>query len=274
MGFMDPGNIVWFEIATGDAESVQKFYSELLEWTYEVDEDSSVDGRRYIRIIAPNAPFPMGAIREAAGQPTTMNMSIVSADVPDDTQRLEKLGATVQIPPTQVADVTWFAVLTDPKGNAFSLFSQSKSERFAERMEQGGKAMSEAAYAPKPGAMGWFEIGTTDAAATQDFYRRGFGWKFEFDDSAGGKPYYSIVTTTEWPSGGMYDHGKDGVDYLMPSFLAADVAAVTSRGEKLGATVEVAPESNPDGLVFARLLDPDGNRFGLFSLPDSTKSGQ
>ncbi|MFI6865536.1 VOC family protein [Nocardia sp. NPDC050406] len=270
---MDPGNVVWFEIATSDAEPVQKFYSELLDWTYEIDPDSSINGIRYIRIIAPKAPFPMGAIREAPDQPTTMNMSIISEDVPTDTERLAKLGATVQIPPTQVADVTWFAVLTDPRGNAFSLFSQSKSERFAERMEQGGKAMSEAAYAPTPGAMGWFEIGTTDAVTTQDFYRQAFGWKFELDDSAGGKPYYNIFTTNEWPSGGMYDHGTGGTDYLMPSFLAADVPAVTTQGERLGATIEVAPEPNPDGLVFARLLDPDGNRFGLFSLPDSMNAG-
>lgn len=272
MGFMSPGQVVWFEIGTDAADPAEKFYTELLGWTYELDPDSSVDGRRYIRIIAPGAPFPMGAIQEAPGSPTRMNLSILSADVATDVEKLTKLGATVQVPATQVADVTWFAVLADPHGNVFSLFSRSESERFEERMNQGEKAIQEAKYQPTPGSMGWFELGTTDAKATQDFYTQAFGWKFTFDESAGGKPYYNIFTGNDWPSGGMYDHGPDGVDYLMPSFLVDDVPAATRKAETLGGKVEVAPESNPDGLAFSRIHDPRGLRFGLWSLPNAMKN--
>lgn len=267
MNALTPGQVVWFEISTRDAEPAQKFYSRLFGWTYELDPDSSIDGRRYIRIIAPDAPFPMGAIFETPAAAERINVSILSIDVAADVARLAKLGATVVIPATQVGDVTWFAVLADPQGNAFSLFSRSTSERFEERMEVGEDYMVQAAAKPARGSMAWFEVGTTDYKATQSFYARAFGWRFEFDDTAGGKQYYNIFTGNEWPSGGMYDLGPNGVDYLVPSFLVGDVPEVSELAENLGAVVEFGPDMNPDGLVYARIVDSTGNRFEVFSNP-------
>jgi uncharacterized protein len=124
--------------------------------------------------------------------------------------------------------------------------------------------MAEVATKPVPGSYAWFEIGTDDAKASEYFYTQAFGWRFVFDDTAGGKQYANIWTTNEWPSGGMYDQG---VDYLMPDFLVTDAPAVTAKAAALGARVEFGPDTNPDGLVSSRLIDPRGNRFGLFSAP-------
>ena len=44
MGLLDPGNVVWFEISTGDGQAVQDFYGELLGWGFAVEPDSSVGG--------------------------------------------------------------------------------------------------------------------------------------------------------------------------------------------------------------------------------------
>ena len=67
MSFMSPGKVVWFEIGTANPDAVTDFYGRLLGWSFEVDEHSSVDGRTYTRILAPGAPWPMGAIAQAAG---------------------------------------------------------------------------------------------------------------------------------------------------------------------------------------------------------------
>lgn len=267
MSFMSPGQVVWFEIDTSDAAGTQDFYGQLLGWRFEVDPDSSVDGRTYTRILAPGAPWPMGALYEDGSGAVESSISIFSADVDADVARLEKLGATVVVPATRVADVTWFARLRDPRGNLFSLFARTENERLEERAEATEEHLQQAAYVPTPGSFAWFEIGTGDAAATQAFYRDAFGWRFERDESAGGKPYYNIYAGNQWPSGGMYDHGSEGADYAMPSILVADVVATTARARELGGAVEHGPDSNPDGLVFSRLIDPQGNRFGLFSMP-------
>ncbi|MEW2576431.1 VOC family protein [Streptomyces syringium] len=269
MSFMTPGSVVWFEIGTAEPEAVQDFYGSLLGWTFEVDPDSSVDGRTYTRITAPGASWPMGAIQQGETGCEAINLSVYSADVAADVERLEGLGATVVVPATTVGDVTVFARLKDPRDNLFSLFSRTDSPTLQERAEATEEHMEQSAYAPQPGSFAWFEIGTTDAETTQRFYTQAFGWRFEKDDSAGGKPYYNVFTGNEWPSGGLYDHSADpaGADYAMPSILSTDVPTATDQASVLGATVEHGPDTNPDGLVFARLKDPRGNRFGLFSMP-------
>ncbi|MEU5002419.1 VOC family protein [Streptomyces sp. NPDC021622] len=269
MSFMDPGNVVWFEISTADGQAAKDFYGPLLGWSFAVDPDSSVGGVTYTRIMAPGMPYPMGAVYENSRSPEeTINASIVSSDVAADQDRLEKLGATVVVPATQVSDVTAFGRMADLRGNVFSLFQNDQTpERLKDFAEQGQAQMQEMAAKPVPGSFAWFEIGTTDAESTEDFYRRAFGWRIEQDKSAGGKPYSNIFTGNPWPSGGLYDHGADGVDYLMPAFLVLDVPATAERAQQLGATVEFGPDANPDGLVYARIIDPRGNRFGLFSAP-------
>ncbi|MEU7279859.1 VOC family protein [Streptomyces sp. NPDC045431] len=273
MSFMSPGQVVWFEIGTAGPETVTGFYGPLLGWSFEVDPDSSVDGRTYTRILAPGAPWPMGAIQQGDTDDEVVNLSILSADVHADVDRLTALGATVVVPATQVADVTVFARLADPRGNLFSLFSRSTSQRFEERIAGTEEYMEQAAFTPKPGSMGWFEIGTTDLKATTDFYTAAFGWRIEKDDTAGGKPYFNIFGPgAPWPSGGLWDHSGNntegaGTDYVMPCFLATDVAATTEAARQRGARVELGPDSNPDGTVYARLTDPHGRHFGLFSPP-------
>lgn len=272
MGVMDPGNVVWFEISTADGQAVKDFYGSLLGWSFAVDPDSSVNGVTYTRIMAPGMPFPMGAIYDNARSPEeTMNLSIVSADVAADQDRLEKLGATVVVPATQVGDVTTFARLADPQGNVFSLFQNNQiPERLKEFAGNTSNQMQESMGEPVPGSYAWFEVGTTNPETTEDFYTKAFGWQFAFDDTAGGKQYYNVFTGNQWPSGGMYDLGTDGVDYLMPDFLVTDVPAATARAVELGATVEFGPDANPDGLVYSRIIAPRGNRFGLFSMPTRT----
>ncbi|MEU7648082.1 VOC family protein [Streptomyces huasconensis] len=273
MSFMSPGQVVWFEISTTDPETVTGFYGPLLGWSFEVDPDSSVDGRTYTRILAPGAPWPMGAIQQGDTDDEVVNLSILSTDVHTDVDRLTALGATVVVPATRVADVTVFARLTDPHGNLFSLFSRSTSQRFEERIAGTQEYIQQAAFTPKPGSMGWFEIGTTDPKTTTDFYTAAFGWRFEKDESAGGKPYFNIFSPgAQWPSGGLWDHSGNstegaGADYVMPCFLATDVAATTETARQRGARVELGPDSNPDGTGYARLTDPHGRRFGLFSPP-------
>ncbi len=269
MGFMEPGNVVWFEISTADGQAVQVFYGPLLGCSFAVDPDSSVGGMTYTRIMAPGMPFPMGAIYEGPGG-EVVNVAIVSADVAACQAKLERLGAQVVVPATAVGDVTTFARLADPRGNVFTLFQNNRApQRLAEFAEQAQDQMGEMAATPVPGSYAWFEIGTGDAAATESFYGQAFGWRFEFDDTAGDKPYSSIFTGNPWPSGGLHEQG---IDYVMPAFLVEDVPAVAAKALELGGTVEYGPDSDPDGRVYTRLLDPRDNRFGVFSMATQAAS--
>ncbi|KAA6223361.1 VOC family protein [Streptomyces albofaciens JCM 4342] len=271
MSFMSPGQVVWFEIGTTTPEAVTDFYGPLLGWTFEVDPDSSVDGRTYTRILAPGAPWPMGAIQQGDTGDEAINLSILSTDVHADVDALTDLGATVVVPATPVGDVTVFARLQDPRGNLFSLFSQSTSQRFEERIAGTEEYLQQAAFTPKPGSMAGFEIGTTDVKATTDFYTQGFGWRFEKAGADGDVPSLAVFgPDAASPSGLLRDHsGGNGstADYAMPIFLVTDVAATAAAAQEAGARVEQQPRSAPAGPARARIRDPRGNRFGLLSQP-------
>lgn len=273
MSFIKPGQVVWFEIGTSDLETTKDFYGHVFGWSYETDPDSSVGGRTYTRIMAPAAPWPMGAIYTDATGTDRINVSIFSTDVAADTERLVGLGATVVVPPTQVGDVTWFARLSDPQGNVFALFSRTESEELAERAEATEQQMDQTAYTPQPGQVAWFEIGTSDPQATIAFYVRAFHWRIERDETAGNAPYYNVFTGNEWPAGGMFDHSEagtgTGADYFTPCVLSADVAVTVAEAAPAGGAIAVAPTGNPDGLVFAKITDPAKNLVGLFSMPTS-----
>ncbi|MBP2402682.1 VOC family protein [Streptomyces syringium] len=275
MSFMSPGQVVWFEIGTTDPRAVTDFYGSLLGWTFEADADSSIDGRTYTRILAPGAPWPMGAIQQGDTGDEAINLSLLSADVHADVDTLTGLGATTVVPATPVGDVTVFARLKDPRGNLFSLFSRTTSERFEERIAGTEEYMQQAAFTPKPGSMAGFEIGTTDVRATTDFYTRGFGWRFEQGDTIGDVPSLAVFGPgAEYPSGLLWDHSGENdsaadyaADYVMPTFLVADVAATAAAVREDGARVEQQPRSAPAGPARARIRDPRGNRFGLLSQP-------
>ncbi|MEU4849535.1 VOC family protein [Streptomyces gilvosporeus] len=247
-----------FEIDTADAKGVKDFYGPLMGWTFATEPGSGADGSTCIRITAPGAAAPMGLVRQhAAGGREATSLRVFSGDVAADAARLEKLGAAVVAPAAPDGDRSVRARVTDPRGNVLTLVSRTG----AQEAEQG-------AGRPQPGAFASFEIGTTDAEATRAFYAQAFGWRFEPDPGSVSAPYYSIFTGPV-PTGGMYDYSAvaDGAEFAMPTFLATDVPTNVSRAVSLGGAVEYGPEATTYGLVFARLTDPHGNRFGLFTMP-------
>ncbi len=94
----------------------------------------------------------------------------------------------------------------------------------------------------------WFEIGTDEPAAVERFYGDVFGWTFTDDD----------------PSNGT---GGTVPNYAVFTVLVADTAATCRQAEAAGGKVLVAPQTAPNGLTFAHLLDPSGNHFGVFTPP-------
>jgi hypothetical protein len=118
----------------------------------------------------------------------------------------------------------------------------------------------------------WFEIGTDEPAAVERFYGDVFGWTFTDDDPSngtGGTTAYRIVTTPaeDGLRGGIFATGGTVPNYAVFTVLVADTAQTCRRAEAAGGKVLVAPQTAPSGLVFAHLLDPSGNHFGVFTPP-------
>jgi uncharacterized protein len=116
----------------------------------------------------------------------------------------------------------------------------------------------------------WFQIGTSDRAGAERFYSDVFGWSFSNDDdstSPDGHPYRMATTGPgEPPSGGI--DGQDGdPGYAVFMLVVADTADSVRRVEAAGGKVAVPLQTTRNGLTWAHVLDPSGNRFGVFTPP-------
>ncbi|MCU1659214.1 MAG: bleomycin resistance protein [Pseudonocardiales bacterium] len=104
----------------------------------------------------------------------------------------------------------------------------------------------------------YFEIGSSDAGSSRTFYGGLFDWTI-------GEPsqpaQYSMV---DGENGGLWDtSGMTGENWAIFYVHVEDVRATISRAQELGATVAV-PFTDNGGIEFAHLIDPLGNRFGVW----------
>jgi uncharacterized protein len=107
----------------------------------------------------------------------------------------------------------------------------------------------------------FFEVPVDDFGVAQEFYTQLFGWKFE--KIPGDFRYYKIDMGSDKIKGGMtarQDSGHTPVNYVK----VASVQDSLQKAEKLGAKV-VVPRKPVRGVGwFAVMLDPNGNRIGLW----------
>lgn len=117
--------------------------------------------------------------------------------------------------------------------------------------------------------IGWFEIGTDQPAEAERFYGDVFGWTFGDDQGGAADGAYRIVSTpgAGGMQGGLFPTGGKTPNYAIFYLLVADPAETCRAAEAAGGKVLVAPQTTPDGLSFAHLLDPAGNHFGVFTPP-------
>jgi predicted enzyme related to lactoylglutathione lyase len=115
--------------------------------------------------------------------------------------------------------------------------------------------------------IGWFQIGTDDPSGAERFYGELFGWRVE--DGAGPEVPYRTVATPAAGSirGAIFGTGGKVPNHAIFCVVVDDVASTTEAAQARGGKVVVPPTTNPDGLVFAELLDPSGNHFGIYTPP-------
>ena len=116
------GTFCWYELATTDQEASKRFYTELLGWQL---KEGDIAGSAYSEIYAGERPiggmFKMGA--EYGGRPPHWMAYVAVADVEAAAKRVEELGGTVCVPPTDIPTVGRFCIINDPAGATLSLIT-------------------------------------------------------------------------------------------------------------------------------------------------------
>jgi len=120
-----PGTLAWFEVASDDPETAEKFYGGLFNWSFESSGSLTSGGLDYRNITASGAPQPMGGLFATKGElPNHAVFYILVADVEATCTDAEQLGGTVVNKRIGIGGGTPdFAYLRDPSGNQFAVFA-------------------------------------------------------------------------------------------------------------------------------------------------------
>ncbi|MCM6778282.1 VOC family protein [Nocardia sp. CDC159] len=246
-----PNTVGWFEITTAEPELAEQFYRSLFDWRFTAFDSE------YHTITAPDAAVATGALRR--GGRDALCISVICDDLTATIPRLEALGATVVEPPARTPAGDLHAIVTDAQGNRIGLFAPAAQRNSAPGPQP-----------PTPNSLAWFEIGTTDFAASRKFYEQAFGWRYERDEAAEGVAYYNIlVEGASEPIGGMVDlsAGPTPTDYAIPGLLVADVPDLLERCERAGGQRVMGPFPDGNGLIIGQFTDRFGNRWSSFARP-------
>src|ERR1700730_7902857 len=108
------GRFVWYELKTSDVEAAKAFYAEVVGWG---TQDASTPGMAYTLFTAGKAPvsgllnLPEDA-RKMGARPSWIGYVGVN-DVDAAADRAKHLGGAVQVPPTDIPNVSRFSVIAD-----------------------------------------------------------------------------------------------------------------------------------------------------------------
>lgn len=244
------GRFVWHDLMTNDEKAAQSFYPKVVGW----GTQEWPGPKPYTMWTAGKTPIG-GMMTLPPGAPVPHWLAYISVpDVDASVKQAESLGGKTVHQPTDIPTVGRFAVLGDPQGAYFAVFTSNNPNP-----EKDGPAA--------PGEFSWHELLTTDYAAAFRFYEALFGWQKMEEHDMGPMGIYLIFGRNGQQMGGMFNKPKEmqappnWMNYV--SVPNADKAAelVTANG----GTVMNGPMDVPGGDRIAQCMDPQGAAFSVHS---------
>src|SRR5271163_2779136 len=160
------GRFVWYELMTTDPKAAEIFYAEVVGWG---TVDASIGGIPYMVFTAGEASvcglmnLPEEARRMGAAPRWIGYVGVDNVDAA--VERIRRLGGVVHLPPTDVPNISRFAVVADPQMAAFALSQWPRP------------GQEQPAALKTPRCIGWHELLAADWEKAFSFYGELFGWQ-------------------------------------------------------------------------------------------------
>ena len=243
------GRFVWHELLTTDTAAAAAFYPKVVPWR---TAPSNMPG--YTIWMA--GQTQIGGLMAhtgdgGAGTPAHWLVYIGTPGVDATCARAQGLGAKVVKAAADIPNVGRFAVLTDPQGAAFAVFTPGAGPPPAASAGAGG--------------FSWHELSTTEVAAALRFYGELFGWrKGPGHDMGTGMGVYQLFEHGGRQVGGM--HAVQGPS-TPPAWLSyvqvADADRTVAAAKAAGGRLLHGPMEVPGGSRIALFMDPQGGAFAV-----------
>jgi uncharacterized protein len=253
------GSFVWCELLTTDTAAAQSFYKKVVGWSakpfapdgsYTVFNNSLGSGVAGVMTL-PNQARQMGA-------PPHWMMYVGTPDVDETAQRVAYLGGKVHKQPEDIPNVGRFAVVQDPFGASFAIFTPQPAPGSPE---------------PKRGGVGdfsWFELYTPNPEGAWKFYSALFGWEKTSAMDMGEMGVYQMFGRGGGvPNGGIMKPPPGAPAAWMPYARVKDAKAAAAIASATGGKIINGPMEVPGGDWIAQGIDPQGAMFAVHSLKPS-----
>lgn len=246
------GRFVWFDLHTTEPALAPGFYTSVTGWGTMPWQDAN----GYTMWTSDGAPLGgVGKLDQNGGQGPHWLGYISTPNVDETVKQAVDLGARTLKPPTDIPSVGRFAILADPHGAVFAVFT-ALNETPGHEGE------------PQLREFSWHELATHDYPAAFRFYERLFGWqKMEAMDMGEGVGIYQMFGRNGVMLGGMFNSSPQmpapsgWLHYVLVDDVNRAVDAVkTSGGQVLNGPMEV-----PGGDWIAQCMDPQGAMFAVHS---------
>jgi predicted enzyme related to lactoylglutathione lyase len=245
------GRFIWHELLTTDTAAAAAFYPKVVPWR---TQPSSMPGYTIWMAGQSQVGGLMAQPSDAAGTPPQWLIYIGTPNVDATAEHAQRLGARVVKPAADIPNVGRFAVLADPQGATFALYTPGPT---------GG-----AIPAPGPGVFSWHELATTDVAGALRFYGELFGWTKGQGHDMGAMGVYQIFERFGSMIGGMCNVQGPATP---PSWLSyvqvADSSRAVAAAKSAGGRLLHGPVEVPGGSWIALFMDPQGGAFAVQEPP-------
>ena len=248
------GRFVWEELMTTDVASAVNFYGKVAG----LKSEKAPFDPTYTMFKGTGGS--MGGVMALAaeakqGGTPPMWISYIGTNNTDETARkIAQFGGKVHKQPWTIADGGRIAIVADPQGAVFALYSNPKA--------------TQAPPAPV-GHASWHELATSDYIAAFSFYQNVFGWRVINDMDMGPSMGVYRLFGAEGSSdsemlGGMYTKPAEqpGPPAWLPYIKVANVVTATAAAKKLGAFIMHGPADVPGGKI-TMAADPQKVMFAL-----------
>jgi hypothetical protein len=253
MSTVPRGRFVWYDLMTTDLQKAIDFYTKVVGWT---TQDWDGAPTRYpMWMTTSGAPIGGSVVlpeeQLAAGVPPHWLGYIATPNVDATVASATKLGGKALAPPMDIPTVGRFAVLADPQGAVFGIFTPQ------------GDAPGHDGE-PNIGECSWHELYSSDYEAGFRFYTELFGWQKGNSFDMGPMGTYQLFRRNAQDIGGMMNKPEPA----MPSawtyyFRVSDVNAGAQRITDNGGRVMTGPMEVPGGDQIVVGVDPQGGAFAL-----------
>ena len=252
------GWFVWEELMTTDVASAASFYKKVGGLK---TKQASFDPNY---TMFEGAKGNMGGLMtlpaeaKAGGTPPSWISYIGTPNADETARQATALGGKIAKAPWDIADGGRIAILQDPQGAIFAIYSNPK--------------VTAAPPHPALGHASWHELATSDHVGAFSFYQKLFGWYIVNDQDMGpGMGVYRLFAPegSKDAVGGMYTKppAPPRPSAWLPYIKVADVKAATERAKSLGATIFHGPAEVPGGGWITMGADPQGVAFAIHSTP-------